>query len=88
MSPNSPDRWIRVPKHQRTKSVSGSEAQIGLAALKSGNVEECNTAEQPNAGEGLEIESLIVPEVVKMHTATIERDEARKGRQSTFNGVI
>jgi phosphopantothenate-cysteine ligase len=79
VSPDSPDRWIRVPKHQRTKSLSGSEAQVGLAALRSGNVE-YNTAEQPGylrAGESLEIESLIVPEVVKMHTAMIERAKGR-----------
>ncbi|KAH0538817.1 hypothetical protein FGG08_004593 [Glutinoglossum americanum] len=92
VTPGSPDRWIRVPKHRRTKSLSGSEDQVGLAALKSGNAEAtegCDATEQPeylSVEEGLEIESLIVPEVVKMHTAVMERtlgrgrivDEARK----------
>ncbi|KAH0547994.1 hypothetical protein GP486_008264, partial [Trichoglossum hirsutum] len=75
VSPNAPDRWIRVPKHQRTKSLSGSEAQVGLAALRSGggNLEAAaqdniTIIEQPGhhldapLGDGLEIESLIVPE--------------------------
>lgn len=84
VSPNSPDRWIRVPKHRRTKSISGSEAQVGLAALRSETAEatvECDTTGQsryPGTGESLEIESLIVPEVVKMHTAMVERTKGRR----------
>jgi phosphopantothenate-cysteine ligase len=78
VSPNSPDRWIRVPKHWRTKSISGSENLVGLAALRSGMANittECDTIEQQGylgTGGGLEIESLIVPEVVKMHTKMVE----------------
>jgi phosphopantothenate---cysteine ligase (ATP) len=84
VSPNSPDCWIRVPKHRRTRSISGSEAHVGLAALRSGTVEataECDTTEQPGylgTEEGLEIESLIVPEVVKMHTAMVEGAKGRR----------
>ncbi|KAI9763464.1 MAG: hypothetical protein M1840_000478 [Geoglossum simile] len=87
VSPNSPDRWIRIPKHRRTKSISGNEAQVGLAAIRSGSVEgiaNFSIDEQPDAEGCLEIESLIVPEVVKMHTTKIEEalmetvDGARK----------
>jgi phosphopantothenate-cysteine ligase len=83
VSPNSPDRWIRVPKHQRTKSLSGSEAQVGLAALRNGSLEtmaQNYTTEQLGrlGAEGdLEIESLIVPEVVKMHATLIEKARGR-----------
>jgi phosphopantothenate-cysteine ligase len=76
VSPNSPDYWIRVPIHRRTKSISGSEAQVGLAALRSedgGNMADLSIGKQPDAQGGLEIESLIVPEVVKMHIAKIEK---------------
>jgi phosphopantothenate-cysteine ligase len=78
VSPNSPDYWIRIPKHRRTKSISGSEAQVGLAAIRSGNAEgmaSLSIDEQPDIEGCLEIESLIVPGVVKMHTTKIE--EAR-----------
>lgn len=77
VSPNSPDCWIRIPKHRRTKSISGDETQVGLAAVRSGNAEGISNLssarEQSDDAEGcLEIESLIVPEVVKMHIARIE----------------
>jgi phosphopantothenate-cysteine ligase len=74
VSPNSPDYWIRIPKHQRTKSISGNEAQVGLAAIRSGSTEGINLSiSEPLDAEGcLEIESLIVPKVVKMHMAKIE----------------
>lgn len=75
VSPNSPDYWIRIPKHRRTKSISGNEAQVGLAAIRSGNTEaiaHLSIGEQLDAEGCLEIESLIVPKVVKMHIAKIE----------------
>jgi phosphopantothenate-cysteine ligase len=78
VSPNFPDYWIRIPKHRRTKSISGNEDQVGLAAIRSGNTEDIanlSISEQLDAEGGLEIESLIVPKVVKMHMAKIE--EAR-----------
>lgn len=81
VSPDSPDYWIRVPKHRRTKSISGSEAQVGLAALRSGSGESMvnfSIGEPPDAEGGLEIESLIVPEVVKMHVAKIEKARMKK----------
>jgi phosphopantothenate-cysteine ligase len=76
VSPNSPDCWIRVPKHRRTKSISGSETQVGLAALRSGSADgmaNLNINKQLDVDGGLEIESLIVPEVVKMHIVKIEK---------------
>lgn len=75
VSPNSPDYWIRIPKHRRTKSISGNEDQVGLAAIRSGNTEDIanlSISEQLDAEGCLEIESLIVPKVVKMHMEKIE----------------
>lgn len=75
VSPNSPDYWIRIPKHRRTKSISGNEAQVGLAAIRSGNIEDIadlSIGGEPDTEGCLEIESLIVPKVAKMHMAKIE----------------
>lgn len=80
VSPNSPDYWIRIPKHRRTKSISGNESQVGLAAVRCGNSEgiaDLGINEQLDAEGCLEIESLIVPEVAKMHVARIRSTENR-----------
>ncbi|KAK5136195.1 hypothetical protein LTR08_004032 [Meristemomyces frigidus] len=58
------ERWIRVPAGNRTKSVSGMD----------GDVLE-NAAQREPA---VEIESLIVPEVVKMHSELIGKGTLRK----------
>ncbi|KAI9892356.1 MAG: hypothetical protein M1814_001557 [Vezdaea aestivalis] len=73
------DRWIRVPRHQRAKSMSGVETQVGLAAIKAGaladSIEEAeiDSGNTPILGQSqIEIESIIVPEVAKMHTDLIK----------------
>ncbi|GAM43981.1 hypothetical protein TCE0_060f19231 [Talaromyces pinophilus] len=80
VTPEEPhERWIRVPKAKRSKSISGSENQIGLAEKvihpQSSQGEEEGRGEG-EGGEvpdgGLEIESLIIPELVKLHTKKIE----------------
>lgn len=80
VTPEEPhERWIRVPKAKRSKSISGSENQIGLAEkvlhpeLSQGDEERKGEegAELVPDG-GLEIESLIIPELVKLHTKRIE----------------
>ncbi|RAO72944.1 uncharacterized protein BHQ10_008956 [Talaromyces amestolkiae] len=80
VTPEEPhERWIRVPKAKRSKSISGSENQIGLAEkvfhpqLSQGDEEKRGEdgAELVPDG-GLEIESLIIPELVKLHTKRIE----------------
>lgn len=67
VSPREEERWIRVPAHRRVKSVSGNRPII--TAPKGGN-----TAEQVwMSGEPeQEIESLIVPEVSRMHQTYIQ----------------
>ncbi|KAL1968115.1 hypothetical protein VTN77DRAFT_2246 [Rasamsonia byssochlamydoides] len=82
ITPDPPgERWIRVPKSKRSKSISGAEDQVGLAEGKKLEDEEDSQAQDESSAskEGIEIESLIIPEVVKMHTQMIER--ARKGTQ-------
>ncbi|KAJ5428391.1 hypothetical protein N7445_009845 [Penicillium cf. griseofulvum] len=78
ITPDEPhERWIRVPKTRRSKSISGVEDLVGLAEAKKGN---SSTLEQADAQQidgtsrdGIEIESLIIPELVKLHTKMIEK---------------
>ncbi|GFN15043.1 hypothetical protein AtubIFM55763_009657 [Aspergillus tubingensis] len=83
------ERWIRVPKSRRSKSISGSEAQVGLAEAKRAG--ESTQAETGGGGqsqrpledeaiisaEGVEIESLIIPELVKLHSTKIAQHNAK-----------
>lgn len=88
VTPDAPhERWIRVPKTRRSKSISGEENQIGLAEKKRKNNDQLAENENDKEGEGekeelrrneeeegrgVEIESLIIPELVKLHTQRIE----------------
>lgn len=83
VTPEPPhERWIRVPRSKRSKSISGQEGQIGLAENTGTEVGgEGIGAEGAERGEnkgeeeleaGIEIESLIIPELVKLHTKRIE----------------
>lgn len=87
VTPDPPyERWIRVPKSRRSKSISGSEAQVGLAEAKkknqalsgaqegqteSGNEGAGQDIEEEGEG-GIEIERLIIPELVKLHSRMIK----------------
>ena len=81
IAPNVPEYWIRVPLHRRIKSVSGASGALerpSVASLgKASELEEDSSAKEPE----LEIESLIVPEVARMHeefirtTAEPEKNE-------------
>lgn len=85
VTPDAPyERWIRVPKSKRSKSLSGVEDQVGLAEARqrlrddpSGEKESERQAEQARQAEasadGIEIESLIIPELVKLHTGMIAK---------------
>ncbi|KAJ5780416.1 hypothetical protein N7457_005576 [Penicillium paradoxum] len=78
ITPDPPhERWLRVPKSRRSKSISGVEDQVGLAEAKKGD---SVSSEQPETAQivggdhdGIEIESLIIPELVKLHTKMVEK---------------
>lgn len=79
VTPDPPhERWIRVPKTRRSKSISGEENQIGLAEGSGGKTErkendgdEQQRRNEEEEGRGMEIESMIIPELVKLHTQRI-----------------
>jgi phosphopantothenate---cysteine ligase (ATP) len=82
VSPMDPDRWIRVPKHKRTKSISGSEGLVGMASQDDSKSQELEYDTWNEGPDGIEIESVIVPEVKKMHTKLIQI--AEKGDKAGF----
>lgn len=80
------EEWIRVESHRRTKSVTGFSGLVGAAdRLKALTMTEANPHQQKPSdpasltGEPeVEIESLIIPAVQRMHTEHIEKAEKRK----------
>ncbi|KAJ5885079.1 Phosphopantothenate--cysteine ligase CAB2 [Penicillium taxi] len=80
ITPKAPhERWIRVPKSRRSKSLSGVEDQVGLAeVLKEVQTDDAEQSfESEESRDGIEIESLIIPELVKLHEQMIEQNTAQ-----------
>ena len=80
ITPDPPyERWLRVPKARRSKSISGVEDQVGLAEIIKGKDGQhpSQMEEKPPPGksdhDGIEIESLIIPELVKLHGKMIQK---------------
>lgn len=71
ITPDGGEHWVRVPKSRRSKSFSGIEKMIGLAERK--HEPEPVDLEGGSVTEGMEIESLIIPELARMHTKMIEQ---------------
>ncbi|MCJ1362013.1 hypothetical protein MMC16_001115 [Acarospora aff. strigata] len=79
ITPDEEENWIRVPRHRRTKSMSGIEKEVGLAARKRKELEDRidGDIEEPQTEPEMEIESLIVPEVADLHMNFIRSAEHR-----------
>ncbi|OJJ00546.1 hypothetical protein ASPVEDRAFT_40056 [Aspergillus versicolor CBS 583.65] len=85
VTPDPPhERWIRVPKSHRSKSISGVEDQVGLAEAAKRSLGDDASVTPDGADsskneavittrEGTEIESLIIPELVKLHSNMVEK---------------
>ncbi|KAI9883600.1 MAG: erg24, C-14 sterol reductase [Watsoniomyces obsoletus] len=96
------EKWIRVPSHRRTKSVSGVKSLVGLAALRkrsggeeeeeggevNGEVDVEREMEGDEKTEPVEIESLIVPEVIEMHEKMIREYEERNEKKMRRNDDV
>ena len=69
VAPEQEKQWITVPVHRRLKSVTGTRPNL--------SAKEWQTTEQEwlRGEQELEIESLIVPEVIKMHKDFIEKSQ-------------
>lgn len=72
VSKDDRERWIRVPRTQRSKSLSGVEGLVGKAEKKIKDDEPVDL-EGGTVTEGMEIETLIIPELAARHKARIAR---------------
>ncbi|CAF9903753.1 MAG: hypothetical protein ALECFALPRED_002961 [Alectoria fallacina] len=73
IAPGEEERWIRVPIHRRVKGVSKTRPTIDAASK--GDMPE---QEWMNGDLEQEIESLVVPEVAKMHRSFTQRSNQHK----------
>jgi phosphopantothenate---cysteine ligase (ATP) len=65
------EKWVRVPKPRRSKSFSGVAEMVGLADRKKLEEPEPVDLTGGTVTEGLEIESLMIPELKKIHDRMI-----------------
>ncbi|KAL8782280.1 MAG: hypothetical protein Q9213_005515 [Squamulea squamosa] len=72
VAPAAEERWITVPMHRRVKSMSGVSSLMNRPSLASLAHSEEQIHELEEGAPIQEIESLIVPEVVNMHTDFIK----------------
>lgn len=77
VSKDGGERWIRVPKTRRSKSFSGVQEMVGLADRK--REPEPVDLEGGTVTEGLEIESLMIPELKVLHDEMIRTHEGNGG---------
>ena len=73
VSAEAGEQWIRVPRNKRTPSFSGVAKHVGLASSTANGAS--NEVEIVMGDPAVEIESLIIPEVAKMHDSHIARSK-------------
>lgn len=72
VTPNQPDRWVRVPIARRKKTISGIEGLVGAADEAFGEDRPIDPKLLPEGEPEMEIESLIIPAVEELHAKHIE----------------
>ncbi|RMZ87990.1 hypothetical protein DV736_g4779, partial [Chaetothyriales sp. CBS 134916] len=75
---NGGEHWIRVPKARRSKSLTGNEKMVGLADLR--RAPEPVDLDGGTVTEGMEIESLIIPELKALHDEMIDEHRQSNGQ--------
>ena len=78
VAPEAEEHWITVPMHRRIKSMSGTSSLLNRPVLASLEAASSQDVETVAPAPEQEIESLIVPEVERMHTMFIENASRRK----------
>lgn len=78
VAPGQPDKWIRVPRHRRKKTLTGNESIVGqMDAEAEVSEKPSDPSELPEGEPELEIESLIIPAVQELHGRHIESGKQR-----------
>jgi phosphopantothenate-cysteine ligase len=70
VAPGQSDKWIRIPRGRRKKTLTGNELEIGRSAGEA-NGEPLDPSTLPEGEPEIEIESLIIPAVEELHTSHI-----------------
>jgi phosphopantothenate-cysteine ligase len=80
VAPGMKDRWIRIPRHRRKRTVGGREDLVGAAGGDEGGNDEKEQEKPLDPRElmgeedpEMEIERLIIPAVEELHTGHIAR---------------
>lgn len=73
IAPETEEHWIRVPAHRRIKSMSANSGVMERPSRATLSEAGITQDETPTTDTEVEIESLIVPEVAKLHGAFMER---------------
>jgi len=76
VAPGQPDKWIRVPRHRRKKTLTGTEPLVGQMEAEVSETPS-DPAELPDGDPELEIESLIIPAVKELHGRHIQSGNSR-----------
>ncbi|KAI1876065.1 uncharacterized protein JN550_001561 [Neoarthrinium moseri] len=71
------DKWVRVPRDRRRKSMSGREGLVGAADKDWVRDAPMDPALLPEGEPEMEIESLIIPAVKEFHDQHVERVRAK-----------
>jgi phosphopantothenate---cysteine ligase (ATP) len=77
LSRDGEEKWIRVPKARRSKSFSGVEKMVGSADTK--KEPEQIDLDGGAVTEGMEIETLIIPELKRLHDDMIAQHRENNG---------
>ncbi|KAI4137244.1 MAG: hypothetical protein L6R39_007394 [Caloplaca ligustica] len=72
VAPHAEEHWITVPMHRRVKSMSGVSGLISRPVLSAANEPDYVARDVEAFEPEQEIESLIVPEVVSIHSIFIQ----------------
>ncbi|KAH8819071.1 DNA/pantothenate metabolism flavoprotein [Xylogone sp. PMI_703] len=77
VAPGRPNKWIRVPRHRRRKTLGGDESLVGAARKNDGSSavdlsEPIDPLHPPEGEPEMEIESLIIPALQELHTEHIK----------------
>ena len=78
MAKDHSEHWIRVPRTKRSKSISGVEELIGKASRNKRETSPVDL-EGGTVTEGMEIESLIIPEIAVLHAERMAEHQQQNG---------
>ena len=77
VTPNAKERWIRIPARNRVKSASALPPFVGKVPSVASTSTTSGTDFEVTNSSPIEIESIIVPEVIKLHNNHIQAAATR-----------